>query len=208
MSSVITQAEGRVLLPGIRWETYERLLQELEARRIRLTYDRGQLEIMTLSPRHEWWKKLLGRLLETATEVRGVPIRSGGGPTWKRRDLQRGLEPDDCYWIQNEAHTRSRGDVDLAKDPPPDLALETEVTRSAPDRLAIFAALGVREVWRFDGERLSVHVLAAGGYGESQVSRALPWLDLEGLAAFLRRAGEVDETAWIRSFREWVAALP
>jgi Uma2 family endonuclease len=194
--------ESRVLLRGIRWETYERMLEDLESGAIRLTYDRGELEIMTLSHRHERWKRLVGRMLEAMTEELGIPIKSGGSTTLRRRDLQRGLEPDECYWVQNEAAVRAKDELDLRIDPAPDLVLEAEASRSVLDRLDILASLGVGEVWRFDGERLTILVRSeAGGYAEAATSGCFPWLAIAPFVAHLRRAGATDETSWIRAFR-------
>jgi Uma2 family endonuclease len=201
-----TLSEPRVLLHGIRWDTYERLLEDLVASpAIRLTYDRGALEVMTVSHRHERWKTLAGRMIEAMTEELGVPIHSGGSTTFRRRDLELGLEPDECYWVQNEARVRGKLDLELPRDPAPDLVLEAEVSRSALDRRSILAALGVGEVWRYDGERLTVHVLAAAGdYREGRTSRSFPWLPIEAFERHLRCAGDTDETSWIRAFRLWV----
>ena len=158
-----TSIERRVLLSNISWETYERLLLELDNRPIRLTYDRGDLEIMTPTHRHEACKSLARRKIDAMTEVLNVPIKSGGSTTFQRPDLERANEPDECYWVQSEARMRGKLEIDLLVDPPPDLVLEAEVSRSILDRLDILASLGVGEVWRYDGERLSIHVLGNDG---------------------------------------------
>ena len=203
--SIQTMSESRILLRGIRWETYERLLDEADNHGPRFTYDRGDLEIMTPSHRHEAWKKLAGRMIEAMTEVLAVPIKSGGSTTFKRADLERAIEPDECYWVQSEARMRGKLEIDLLVDPAPDLVLEAEVSRSILDRLDILASLGVGEVWRYDGERLSIHVLGTDGrYRESPTSACFPWLPVEPFTAHLKRAGETDETSWIREFRVWV----
>jgi Uma2 family endonuclease len=207
MSVTATFSEQRVLLSGISWQTYERLLADLGDRAIRLTYDRGNLEIVSPARPHERVKKLLGRMIETMTLELGVKIASGGSTTWKRRDLEKGLEPDECYWVQNEPRVRERDHIDLAIDPPPDLAIEVDISRGSIDRLGIHAALGVPEVWRFDRERLSIVVLQPDGeYAERSASPAFPWLPLGPFAGFLARRNATDETSWIREFRDWVRA--
>jgi Uma2 family endonuclease len=207
MAITQTAREERVLLQGVRWETYEQILADVEGRGLRFTYDRGRLEIMTVSPTHESWKQLVGRMLETVTLALGVPMRSGGGPTWKREDLAQGLEPDECYWVEHEEQVRHKTAIDLAVDPPPDLAIEVEVTRSALDRLHIYAGLGVSEVWRFDGERITVHLLRPdGSYALSTASEQFPWLPMAQFTEFLGRARETDETTWLNGLAAWARA--
>src|SRR5436190_459799 len=100
--STVTQApvEQRFLLSGIDWSSYVGFGELLGERHVRLTYDRGSLELMTLSPKHEHGKRLLGRLVETLTEELDIGIASYGSMTFRREDLERGLEPDECYWIR------------------------------------------------------------------------------------------------------------
>ena len=123
----------------------------LDGRHVRLTYDRGELELMTVSHRHENHKHLLGVLLMVVAEELGIENHAAGSMTFKREDLDRGLEPDECYWIEHEPQMRSKEDYDQQNDPPPDLVLEVEVSCSVLDRLGIYAALKVPEVWRWDG---------------------------------------------------------
>lgn len=196
--------EGRVVLQGISWETYERLLSELDSRPIHLTYDRGSLEIMSPSREHERFKTLLGRLVEQLTLELEIPIASCGSTTWKSELLERGIEPDECYYVAHERLVRHGGDIDLATTPPPDLAVEVEISRSAVDRLGIYAALGIPEVWRWNGATLTVEVLEGGSYRQSLESPAFPELPLDVAERFLRDSRGRDETGWTREFRDWV----
>ena len=205
MATVDVPAEQRLVLAGIDWPAYVAFGNLLDERHVRLTYDRGALEFMTLSPEHERAKKLLARLLEALTEELGIDIASYGSMTCRREDLERGLEPDECYWIANEPHIRGRNDIDLERDPPPDLALEVEISRSALDRLRVYASLGVPEVWRWDGQNLLIGVLGADGrYAESERSLALPFLPMEAFTRFLAPDPAHSETKRMRTFRTWV----
>ncbi|MCO5167347.1 MAG: Uma2 family endonuclease [Planctomycetes bacterium] len=201
VTSALT-SEQRVVLHGVSWETYERLTDELEGRGgVRLTYVRGSLELMSPSYVHDRIKRLIGRLIESYTLEVGVPIASGGSTTFKRRDLDRGLEPDECYWVQREPAIRGKAELDLLVDPPPDLAVEVEISRSALDKLAVYAALGVPEVWRHDGVRLEVLLLGASGeYAPAARSAALPDLPPEEVTRALARREAVDETSLVREF--------
>lgn len=198
-------SEPRVLLSNISWETYERLLEELDNRPIRLTYDRGDLEIMSPSEPHERFKRLIGRMIEQLTLELDIPMRSCGSTTYRSQLEARGLEPDECYYIANEQRVRHKKAADLKVDPPPDLAVEVEISRSALDRMAIYASLGVPEVWRYDGQRLRVSVLEEDGqYADAPRSPSFPFLPLDVIERFLGESEGKDETSWMRSFRDWV----
>src|ERR1700722_8059939 len=160
MSTVQAAPEQRFILYGVPWRTYERLLRAFADRPgVRLTYDRGTLELMTLSHEHENRGHLLGRLVVTLTVELGLPLKGGGSTTFRRRRRQRGLEPDECYWIGSEALVRGKEKINQRRDPPPDLALEIDVTHSSLNRLAIYAALNIPEVWRFEGLSLACYLL-------------------------------------------------
>src|SRR5262245_34373899 len=136
MSIVRAPTGQRLVLHGIDWRTYGRLLRALDGRpALRLTYDRGMLEIMTLTHEHESDNRFLVRLVVVLTEELGLPVRDGGSTTIRRRRRRRGLESDSCFWIANEAAVRHKRQIDLRIDPPPDLALEVDVTNSSLDRL-------------------------------------------------------------------------
>lgn len=204
MTAATSPPVERILLEGVSWETYERLLEEAGTPGKKFTYDDGLLEIMTKSSEHGITQRLVGRLVEAMTEVLGIPIKSGGDWTLKRAVLKKGLEPDESYWVTNESKVRSAKRLDIEVDPPPDLAIEVEITHSALDKMSIYAALRVPELWRWADDRLVFHRLADGKYAEISVSREFPFLTAADLMPFLRTAGTVDETTWIRGFRKWV----
>ncbi len=205
MPRVKVGAVQRLVLYGEPWSSYTRLLRMFEGRRLRITYDRGALEIMTVSPPHEHAKQLLGMLIAVLAEELGRPLASYGNLTMRRRRRQRGLEPDQCYWIQNEAAARNLQTLDLRQTPPPDLAVEVEISPSALNRMRLYATLGVPEVWRFDDRALSFELLGAGArYAVSTHSRAFPQLASADLARFLALLGQVDEISIVRQFRAWV----
>ena len=204
MDTIAIPIEQRFRLSAIPWEGYIAFTESLGERPVRVTYDRGEMEVMSPSSRHENRKRLLGRLIEALTEELEIDIYSSGSMTCRREDLARGLEPDECYWIEHELAVRGREDIDLDNDPPPDLALEIEISRSALDRMSIYAALGVPEVWRWDGEKLTIHVRTTRGtYRKSDRSKAFPFLPVTEFAGFLERT-KLSETQLLRSFRVWV----
>jgi len=199
--------ESRFLISSVDWPTYEAILKALGDRPTRLTYDGGSLEFMSPSPAHERYQRTFDRLFSVLSSELRLPIVFGGSLTFDRQDMDRGLEADGCYWIQNERAVRSKLDFDPASDPPPDLAIEIEISRSALDRLAIYARLRIPEVWRFDGESLNIHLLQPEGtYSESPTSRCLPELPVAELAQLLQPEELVDEGTRIREFVERVRA--
>jgi Uma2 family endonuclease len=205
MTATLIQGPDRVLLRNISWQTYQSLVKDFEQQpAMRLTYDQGTLEIkMPLDP-HESYKKLLGRLVEALTEELGIEVRSLGSRTCDRQDLARGLEPDQCYYIQNEQAVWNKEQIDLATDPPPDLAIEIDMSSSSLNRLSIYAALGVPEVWRYDGAALIMYRLEAQIYQPCDRSVAFPQLTATDLERFLELKKTTRENALIRLFREWI----
>ncbi|BAQ61392.1 flavodoxin reductases (ferredoxin-NADPH reductases) family 1 [Geminocystis sp. NIES-3708] len=197
----IKPSENRSLLNGIRWETYQALALDLaENPSKKLTYNQGILEIMTSLPEHELNKRFLGRIVETTTEVLGLEIYSLGSTTWSREDLQRGIEPDECYYITNEAIVRGKLDFDLNIDPPPDLAIEIDIISSSLDRLSIYANLAIGEIWRFDGKNLFIYVLQNISCQLQDYSRVLSVLSTENILRFLQKRKEMGENASLKSF--------
>ncbi|MGK7918960.1 MAG: Uma2 family endonuclease [Trichodesmium sp.] len=205
MNQTLLKPENSTLLIGIRWETYQALLLDLaENPDKKLTYNEGTLEIMTPLPEHEINKGFLGRLVQTTTEFLGLEISSLGSTTLNRKDLQKGVEPDECYYITNEELVRGKINFDFNYDPPPDLAIEIDITSTSLDRLTIYAALGVREIWRFDGKNLFIYCLEDGKYQEQEKSNVLPILSKSVILNFLIRRGDKGENALLREFRQWL----
>ncbi len=194
-------------LPHVSWEDYERLGEIFRDRpNLRMTYDRGDLEFMTLSNEHEFYKKVISRLLEAALDELGIDYYSAGSMTFKRQDLDRGLEPDDCFWIAHEQIIRGRIDYNPASDPPPDLVIEVEVSRSVLNRIGIYAALKIPEIWRFDRSKITVLRLEQSGmYVESASSPTLLDVPLNGFVPFSVPDTSKPTSQVVREFRSWVA---
>ncbi len=202
----IRSASRRVVLNNVDWRAYCAIGRALADRpALRLTYDRGVLEIMTISSEHDRLKHVLRRLLEAWTEERGVALAGYGSMTFKRRQLLRGLEPDECFWIANEPKVRGRDDIDLRVDPPPDLVLEIDVTRSSLNRMSIYGAMGVPEVWRYSKGKLTFRARQSdGSYTDAPTSLALPPLTPADLTPFVAMRGATEENALVRQFRAWI----
>ncbi|HEV3084182.1 MAG TPA: Uma2 family endonuclease, partial [Gemmataceae bacterium] len=194
-------------LYGISWRTYSRLLHAFAERsNIRLAYDRGELVMASPPKGLDGDGRFLGTLVVVLTEEIHLPIKRGGAATLRNRRKRRGIEADECFWIANAHRMAGRRRLDLRTDPPPDLAIEIDVTSSSLDRMGIYAALRVPEVWRLEGDKLSFHVLGQDGkYVPVAHSQAFPQIAPADLASFLmegRKAG--DENVVMRDFREWI----
>jgi Uma2 family endonuclease len=200
-------AEGRVLLRGVSWETYERLLDEHnESAGPRFTYDDGNLEIMTLSLEHEDPNRTLSSLVEIILCEWDVDFLRAGSNTFKSSELRKGFEPDTSFYIERVEAIRGRKRLDLAVDPPPDLVIEIEVTEPLLPRLPIFASVRVPEIWCCVGEIVRILRLDRGRYRGVKRSGSLSPLTAEIITDFLRRSSRSTSPAWMRSVREWAQA--
>jgi len=203
VATLLTPPTESIHLSGISWQTYETLLQELSDRRLRLTYNRGNLEIMAPSPEHERFKKVSGRFVETMAEELDIRIEPLGSTTFKRPELS-GVEPDECFYIYNIDAVRGKKRLDLTSDPAPDLVVEIDVTSSSQSRLQVYADLGVAEVWIYNGESLVIQQLQNGTYITSQTSQFFRNLPIPEMAGFLQQAETMDYLELIKAFRKWV----
>ena len=206
----VPQGETRIAVRGVSWSVYELWVNSLPPRSgIRMAYDGKDLEIMTKGPKHEDFRDLLGRFVsEVCVEVE-IPHKCVGETTWKRPEVSRGLEADQCYYLRPEkiaaaAAARSRGSNDVADYPNPDLTIEIDISPSLIDRPAIYAALGVTEVWRFNGEHLTIeHLNPDGGCSPLESSDWLP-IRPDEVVRWLAQEDASDGSSWTRRLRTWV----
>ena len=198
-------AEQRTLLYDVSWETYESLLADhIDRSAPRFTYDHGVLEIMSPGLAHEKANLALALIADVIAEERDIDVLSVGSMTWKRQDEQRGFEPDSSFYIQHEARMRERTEIDVSVDPPPDLVIEIDMTHSSIPKLPIFARMGVPEVWRFDGQRVTISRLVNDQYQAVQESAALPPATDADLTRLLMESGTRKRKALRNDVRAWV----
>lgn len=193
----------RMLLHDVSWAEFERILEELGDRRAsRLAYDNGLLEIARPLPEHGDAKEIVGDLLKALMEELDIEFRSLGSTTFKQVGA-RGIEPDQCFYIQNEPVIRGKKRIDLENDPPPDLALEIDLTsRSYP---ALYAALGVPELWQFEQGEMAIKTLQDGQYVTVAESSNFPGFPLPRvIVEHLRLSQQVGRNKALRAFRQWV----
>lgn len=202
---IMAEHAEHVVLNDVSWQAYECLLEAVGDRRLRHSYDDGTLEIMSPLKRHDRAKTLLGRLIEMAAYELDVDIQSIGSTTLRRSERRKGLEPDECYYVAHEAEVRDKEDYVPGRDPPPDLAVEVDVTNSSVDRMHIYANLGVPEVWRLrDGALSFWRLTSRGKYVRSTRSQAFPQLTLAVLNDLLSRRFERTENQIVRALVDWL----
>jgi len=194
-----------VVLHGIPWKLYRELRKMAENYNIRMTYDRGELEIMSPSAEHERIATVLGDLITIWAVERATPIRSCRIMTIRRSLLERGFEPDNCYYVQHEPEMWDKKKIRFKVDPPPDLAIEVEVTRKLLNKMGIYAAFRVPELWHWSGNALKVLELCSDGqYVARETSLCFPAFPIAKAEEIVRQLGTLHETDLILSFRDWV----
>lgn len=198
----IKSAETRTLIENVRWETYVALADDRQRSSPRMCYLDGKLELMSPKKEHETAKSLLGRMIHAFCDLREIEILSVSSTTCRREDLERGFEADEAYYIEHALAVLSKVEIDLGSDPPPDLVLEIEITSSALPKMALFASMGIPEVWRHDGQTLKLFQLRGTLYEASSSSRALPGFPVVLAESLLTMRLSQGETALVRQFRE------
>mgnify|MGYP001793292904 FL=1 len=194
----------RVLLRDITWEEFEAILDELgEHRASRIAYDRGVLEIMAPLPEHEFDKEIISDLIKALLEELDTEFLSLGSTTFKNQEMLQGIAPDQCFYIENEIKVRGKKRLDLTQNPPPDLALEIDITsRTNP---SVYEKLKVPELWRFEKGNLQINLLENGSYVVSEQSKNFPNFDLvKVLPEYLEQSRIQGRNFVIKAFRNWV----
>lgn len=193
---------------GVSWEEYEELLEQVgEASGLRISYDDGKLKVMTLSSEHEKYTRFIEKLITTLSLRLRIKILSFGSATMKKSKKRKGNEPDCCFYVQTAAALGTRIKLDFEVDPPPDIAVEVDVHHASIDKFSIYAALGVPEIWRFDGQQLYIYLWQRDQYVESETSQALQMLTGGILTDYLIRMREEGEFEAIIAFDEWLQSL-
>ena len=194
----------RIILQNISWQEFEEILTELgENRASRLVYYHGNLEIKMPLPKHEVAKVIIGDLVKIILEELEIDCECFGSTTFKRQDMNSGIEPDDSFYIQNHLQMIGKQKIDLNIDPPPDLVIEIDVTSKT--QLDAYLALAVPEVWRYEDDKLQINIWQDGKYIESEVSPNFPNLPIaEIIPQFVEESRILGRSPTLRKFRQWV----
>lgn len=193
----------RVVLHDISWQEFEAILEELgERRATRLAYNHRTLEIRMPLPEHEVSKEIIGDMVKILLEELEMDRECFGSTTFKREDMAVGIEPDNCFYIQNHQFVIGKTRLDLTVDPPPDLAIEVDITSKT--QLDIYEHLGVPELWRYEKGKLKISVLQKGKYIDSQISLTFPHLPvIEAISEYLEMSKTTGTSPALRAFRKW-----
>ena len=194
----------QLLLKNVSWQQFQDILQNLgESRSARLSYSQGTLEIMTPLPEHEDNKVIIGDLVKAILEEMDIEFRSLGSTTFENEAMKQAVEPDDCFYIQHEAQIRGKKRLNLEIDPPPELAIEIDITSRT--KFNNYQELGVTELWRYNGSTLEINILKSGKYVQSETSLAFPNLPIaDVLHDFVEQSKVRGRNATMKAFRAWV----
>jgi Uma2 family endonuclease len=204
LSQLVVPPGDRTLLNNLTWPEFEQILAELgDHRAARLSFSNGTLEIMTPLFTHEHAKSLLGDFVKILLSELGWDYETAGSTTFKNASMMQVIEPDESFYIQNCMAIRGKARLDVSIDPPPDLAIEIDITsRTKFDNYQILA---VPELWRYNGDRLQINLLRDGKYVESTTSDLFPGLALiPKIPQLINKSKQIGSAATIREFRDWV----
>lgn len=198
--------QDHVIMHGVSWQTFQQLLADRGERcGVLLAYDRGTVELRMPSQEHEWIKTTLTQVVEAVTFARDLHYRSLGSTTFGREDLERGFEPDACFYLEHADAVSPDRPLDLTVEPPPDLVIEIDISRSSLDKLPIYATLGVPEVWRYTEGEIEIQCLTEGAYTVRDISHVLPGMHASLLTRFIDEARTAtNQTKW---FKDVVAVV-
>ncbi|MGC1306680.1 MAG: Uma2 family endonuclease [Phormidesmis sp.] len=197
--------EKRIVLRQLNWQRYQTIRRQLSPdRNTRLTYAQGSLEITMPLEDHEFSVRLIERFVLILVFELGMELKTMGSTTLDREALDRSAEPDDAYYIQNQPAVAGRN-VDIHKDPPPDLVVEVDITHTDIDQLHLYAAMGVPEFWRYNGQTWQIYCLQGVEYKEVETSPTFADVPKEKFYEFLASARQSEMKAE-RSLRAWVQA--
>lgn len=196
---------GTLILNDVSWEDYEELLTYMENKPgFRVTYNEGRLEIMSPRSDHEFPKEAIAALTRVFAEEADTMLEAFGSTTYRRKRKAKGAEPDLSFYVQNAELMIGHVDLDLETDPPPDVVVEIDMTSESSGKFSIYAALGVNEIWLYDGVRATFYQLAENKYLEIEKSVAFPLLSSKVLTEFIKKSKAEGQTKTLKAFRQWV----
>ena len=196
--------ERLITLTGIKWLTFKAIMSDVgDGRAWRIAYAERVLEIRMPLTEHEEPKGMIESFVEAFADALDIEVRKLGALTLEREDLARAIEPDSCFYIQNESVVRGKS-INLLADPPPDLVVESDYTSSSLNKFSIYASLGVPEIWRYRNQCLVVYQLVEGNYEERENSLAFPFLPIAEIPAFIEQSKTIGQRAAVRLFRDRV----
>jgi Uma2 family endonuclease len=194
----------KLILQGVGWDFYERILKEYEeSNALHFAYDDGFLEVEVPLLKHERPTEILRDLITNICIEKDLDMLNAGKTTFRKKTEAKGVEADSAFYIKNEFRVRGLLDLDLSKDPPPDLVIEVDITSPSLNKMPIYAALGVSEVWLYTGVEVEFFKLVGSDYVPTEFSFAFPFLTRETATGFLRKGLTETYNRWIKEVRQW-----
>ncbi len=195
----------KLILQGVGWDFYERILAEFaDSNGLHFAYDDGFLEVEVPLFEHEAANRILQNLVTTILIEKEIDFINAGSTTFRKRSKAKGVEPDTCFYIQNESKIRGKTELDLINDPPPDLVIEIDISSPSLNKMPIYATIGVAEVWLFKGKEVEFQKLYGEFYQTTSNSLALPFLDNQTATEFLQKGLTESSSKWFKEIREWI----
>jgi Uma2 family endonuclease len=204
LQQIIVKPGQQMLLQDISWPQLENILSEMEERSAtRISYSYGRLEIMVPLPEHEKDKEYIGDLVKILLETLQIDFEPFGSTTLKNEQMLQAVEPDACFYIENQAAVIGKNRIDLTVDPPPDLAIEIDITSRT--RFNNYELLGVPEFWRYTQKGLEISLLIQGKYVKADKSPNFPHIPIVELVnEYVQQCLTIGRSQAIRNFRNWV----
>jgi Uma2 family endonuclease len=204
MTTVATPITHRMILCGISWHTYQQLAADLGEQPVRLAYDQGTLELMTPSFEHERLNRLLADIIQAIAFGKEIPIEHAGSTDFHREDVERGFQPDSCFYLGDNVRViEGKKRLDVSIDPPPDLVVEVDVTNRSLNKLPLYATIGVPEVWRFESEHVILYRRSGETYQEVYTSVVLEGVTADDVLRFVQLAYEMPRKALFFHIMQW-----
>ncbi len=195
----------KLILQGVGWDFYERILEEFaDSNGLHFAYDDGFLEVEVPLFEHESANRILQNLVTTICVEKEIDFVNAGSTTFRKQARAKGVEPDTCFYIQNESKIRGKSEIDLKTGPPPDLVIEVDVTSPSLNKMPIYAALGGSEVLLYKGEKVEFYKLYGEFYQQTPNSTVFPMLSSEKATQFLQKGLNESSSKWFKEVREWI----
>ncbi len=203
------EQQAAVILSNVAWKTYGQLVEETMDVILNphFFYDEGNLLIMSVSPEHEYYNRIIASLIDALAEQFEKNWLALGSTTYTKDDIEKGFEPDSCFYFENEPKMRGVKRLDMSVQPAPDLIVEVDITSLSTFRQHIYAAFGVPEIWRFDGERVEILKLENNKYISIENSLSLPKVSPAVLTDFVKESQTLSRLEWIGKVRDWAKSV-
>ncbi len=203
------EQQAAVILSNVAWKTYRQIVEETMDKLVnpRFFYDEGDFLIMSVSPEHEYYNRIIASLMDILAEQFEKNWIALGSTTYTKDDIEKGFEPDSCFYFANEEKIRGVKRINMSVHPAPDLIVEVDITSLSTFRQHIFAAFGVPEIWRFDGEQIEILKLENKKYIAVENSLSLPKVTPKVLTEFIKESQTLSRLEWIAKIRDWAKSV-